>query len=132
MSYSDIVMDHFYSPRNQRRMESPDVTGVCGDPRSGNFMVLYLRVKDDRIVEATYQTHGCCPAIAAGSLLTVGLQGVSSEEARGWTEPAINDALGGLPLHRRYCSGLAAAALESALERWNQLKASKIGQEDSA
>ena len=32
-------------------------------------MVLYLKVEDGRIPSAKYQTYGCGPTIAAGSML---------------------------------------------------------------
>lgn len=70
--YSEIVLDHFYQPRNCSVLGNPDAIGVAGEPGQGNFMVLYLRVGAGRISEATFQTHGCCPSIAAGSLLTEG------------------------------------------------------------
>lgn len=118
MSYSDIVLEHFYHPRNCRVMEKPDAVGVAGEPARGNFMVVYLRTSSDRIVEASFQTHGCCPSIAAGSLLTERLRGKSREDAAGFSEEVINDALGGLPGHKRYCSALAATALRMAIESW--------------
>ncbi|MCW8141832.1 MAG: iron-sulfur cluster assembly scaffold protein, partial [Planctomycetota bacterium] len=86
-------------------------------PSQGPFLVLYLRLKGDRIAEAAFQTHGCAPSIAAGSLLCEALPGQRPDEACArWTEPAIHDALGGLPPHKRHCSVLAAAALRQAAE----------------
>ena len=61
MQYSEIVLDHFYSPRNAYRMEKPDVVGKAGDPGSGPFMLLFFRVEGDRIAQASFQTYGCGP-----------------------------------------------------------------------
>ena len=117
MPYSDIVLEHFRAPRNMRVMEKPDALGVAGEPGRGNFMVIYLRIEEDRIAEATFQTHGCCPSIAAGSFLTEQIVARDASAVRRWTEAAINEGLGGLPLHKRHCAGLAAEALRRALER---------------
>jgi NifU-like protein involved in Fe-S cluster formation len=116
--YSEIVTDHFFHPRNAYRMEKPDVIGKAGEPGHGPFMLLYLKVEGERIAEASYQTYGCGPAIAAGSLLTEKLKGVSREAARALDEGAINEALGGLPGNKRHCSRLAATVLKNALEQW--------------
>jgi NifU-like protein involved in Fe-S cluster formation len=113
-------MEHFYSPRNHHRMADADVVGTAGDPARGDFMQVFLRIDGDRIAAASFQTIGCCPAIAAGSLVTERLRGAKQEEVEGWTESAINDALGGLPMEKRFCSALAAAALEKALALWNR------------
>lgn len=120
MSYSEIVLDHFHAPRNQRVMENADAVGVAGEPGRGNFMVVYIRVQGERIVEASFQTHGCCPSIAAGSLLTERLLNADQLTAARWTESAINEALGGLPAHKRYCSALAASAVAAALGEWSK------------
>lgn len=81
-------------------------------------MPLYLKLDGERIAEASYQTYGCGPAIAAGSVLTEKLKGASRQEAFEWTESAINEALGGLPGNKRHCSGLAATVLERAMKQW--------------
>jgi nitrogen fixation NifU-like protein len=93
-------------------MERPDRIGVAGVPAQGPFVVLYLRLEGTAIVDASFQTHGCAPSIAAGSLLCTELPGLSLVEAtERWTEVAIHEALGGLPPHKRHCSALASEAL---------------------
>jgi NifU-like protein involved in Fe-S cluster formation len=96
-------------------MERPDAIGVAGVPAQGPFLVLYLRLEGDRIADASFQTHGCAPSIAAGSLLCTELPGQRLADATArWTEVAIHEALGGLPQHKRHCSALAAEALVRA------------------
>lgn len=113
--YSETVMDHFYTPRNAFRMQDPDRVGQAGMPGHGPFMVLYLRLEGEKIAAASFQTYGCAPAIAAGSLLAERLPGSTVPEARQrWTDSAIVDALGGLPSHKRHCAEIAAEAVERA------------------
>jgi NifU-like protein involved in Fe-S cluster formation len=113
-------MEHFYTPRNHFRLANADVIGTAGDPARGEFMQIFLRFAHGRIAEASFQTIGCCPAIAAGSLLTERLRGATQEESEYWTESAVNDALGGLPVEKRFCSALAAIALKDALASWGR------------
>ena len=121
MSYSPVVLDHFHNPRNQHVMADADVKGVAGDPGRGNFMVLYLQLDDgERIARASFQTHGCAPSIAAGSWLTERLVGSTLADSKDLVEEKINEALGGLPMHKRHCSALAAAALEAARNAWKE------------
>lgn len=113
--YSPVVMDHFYNPRGAFRMEAPDLVGRAGARNGGPFMTLFLKLEGERIAAASFQTFGCAPAIAAGSLLAEQLPGALLAEATSrWTEEAIHEALGGLPDHKRHCSALAAEALASA------------------
>ncbi len=127
MSYADVLLQHFHRPRNQCVLEGADAVGVAGVPGNGPFMVLYLRLDDaGRVAEAAFQTHGCAPSIAAGSLLATVLPGEVPDDALvgRWTEVAIHEALGGLPDHKRHCSALAAGALERAVQA---LKARREG-----
>lgn len=115
MSYSEIVVSHFWSPRNNRVDKEANAVGVAGVPGDGPFMVLYLRLDGTTIRDASFQTHGCAPSIAAGSLLATELPGTDLRGASAkWTEAAINAALGDLPVHKRHCSELAAEALMMA------------------
>lgn len=77
-------------------------------------MILFLKVDEDLITEASFQTYGCGPAIAAGSVLTCRLPGLRLSEARFSVDEVIK-LLGGLPANKRHCAQLAADALEDAL-----------------
>jgi nitrogen fixation NifU-like protein len=114
--YSDILMDHFFAPRNGGRMEGPDRVGQAGTPGQGPFMVLYLRLDGDRVTEARFQTYGCGPAIAAGSMLTVLVTGRTVAECLALTAEELTEALGGVPPEKQHCPALAIQALRAALQ----------------
>lgn len=122
MSYSEALLRHFHEPRNNHVMRDPDAVGVAGAPGYGPFLVLYLRLDGaSRIFDAAFQTHGCAPSIAAGSLLATELPGTTLADAlASWTEEAIDAALGGVPVHKRHCPALAAAALRAACRAASQ------------
>lgn len=99
-------------------MVDPDLVGTAGTPGRGPFLVLYLRIEGERIVAASFQTYGCAPAIASGSLLAERLPGSTRREASGWSTEAIASALGGVPEEKQHCPALAAQALAAALSGW--------------
>lgn len=115
--YSPVVMDHFGNPRNVGVLEPCSAKGVAGNPDSGPFMIIYLKLDRDRIAEVRFQTNGCAAAIAAGSYLTESLRGKSIEVARVVDAEILLDGLGGLPLGKRHCAQTAIAALQDALRR---------------
>lgn len=59
--YSEKVMDHFHHPRNVGVIENPDGIGHVGNPICGDIMELYIKVKNDVIVDAKFKTFGCLP-----------------------------------------------------------------------
>ncbi len=115
--YSDTLMDHVMAPRNGGVMENPDLTGHAGAPGRGAFMILFLKVEDDRIAAAKYHTVGCGPTIACGSMLTELIAGRTIAECRELTEERLIEALDGVPPDKLHCPALAVAALEDALSR---------------
>ncbi len=113
--YSDKVMEHFQHPRNVGKMENPDGIGRQGNPVCGDVMELAIKVKDNRIDDAKFQTFGCCAAIATSSIITEMVKGKTLEEAEEISKQAVAEALDGLPPTKMHCSNLAADALKSAI-----------------
>jgi nitrogen fixation NifU-like protein len=116
--YSETLTEHVMSPRNGGAIENPDSTGRAGAPGRGAFMILYLRIQQDRISAARYQTVGCGPTIASGSMLTEMIVGRSIAECRGLTVQSLIEALDGMPPDKLHCPALAIRALQDALSNW--------------
>ena len=115
--FSSIIMDHFFNPRNVGILEAPDAIGTFGSPGEGEFVVLYLRLDDNRITETSFQTFGCGPAIASCSFLTEWVKGKTVQEAGELTPEKLSELLGGLPPDKMFCAGLAVSGLKNALEK---------------
>ena len=114
--YSDKVMDHFMNPRNMGEIADANAIGDVGNPACGDMMRLYLKIEDNKIVDAKFKTFGCGAAIATSSMLTELLKGISLEEARAISNKAVAEALDGLPAVKIHCSVMAEEALAAALK----------------
>ena len=115
MSYSPQTLDHFNHPRNVGTLDNPTAVGCEGVPGRGNHMVIHIRVAAGRISEIRYQTYGCPGAIACGSAATELAKGKTLAEAAAITRDDVEKLLGGLPLGKGHCAGLAVNALQDAL-----------------
>lgn len=113
--YSEKVRKHFLEPHNVGPLEDATHVGAEGQPGLGNYAVMFLKVQDGRIVEAAFQTYGCVGAISCSCELTDMVTGKSAEEALQITPEQLIDSLGGLPLGKHHCAGLALGALRAAL-----------------
>ena len=118
--YSKKVMDHFTNPRNVGEMPDADGMGELGNPVCGDAMKIYIKVKDNKIVDAKFQTFGCGAAIAVSSMVTEMVKGKTLEEALAISKEAVADALDGLPAQKHHCSNLGADALHKAIEDYKQ------------
>lgn len=123
--YSQKVMDHFSNPRNVGEIPDADGKGEIGNAVCGDIMVLYIKVDDDRIADARFQTFGCGAAIATSSMVTELVKGKTLEEAEKISKRTVADALDGLPPNKMHCSNLAADALHKAIEDYRRKQREK-------
>ena len=113
--YSEKVMDHFTNPRNVGVIENPSGVGEEGNPSCGDIMKMYLKVENDVIVDAKFQTFGCGAAIASSSMATEMIKGKTLEEAWTLSNKAVAEALDGLPPNKMHCSVLAEETIHKAI-----------------
>jgi len=119
--YSKTVIDYAMNPRNVGNMDAADgyasITGPCGDA-----MDIWLNVKDDTIIKATFMTDGCGTTIAAGSMITELTKGKSVSQALRIGQDNVLSALDGLPEESKHCALLAANTLKAAVKDYLAFK----------
>ena len=118
VDYNKNVMEHFQNPRNMGEMKDPDAEASVGNPTCGDVMKIMLKIKDNKIKDAKFQTFGCAAAIASSSMTTELAKEKSLDEAKKITNKDVSLALGQLPPIKEHCSNLAADALRKAIENY--------------
>ena len=119
--YSEKVMDHFRNPRNVGVIEDADGVGEVGNAKCGDIMKIYIKIKNDIIVDVKFETFGCGSAIASSSMATELIKGKPISEALTLTNKAVVEALDGLPAHKLHCSVLAEEAIKLALKDYYRI-----------
>jgi nitrogen fixation NifU-like protein len=119
-AYSSIVLDHFNNPRNMGEMDNPDGVGEAINPACGDTMRLFIKVEENRIIDAKFLTFGCAAAIASSSIATEMIRGKTLEEVLAISNRAVAEALGGLPPTKIHCSVLAEDALNAAVSDYRK------------
>lgn len=123
--YSEKVMDHFMNPRNVGELAEADGVGTEGNPTCGDVMKIFIKVEDEKIVDAKFKTFGCGASIAVSSMVTEMIKGKSVDEALTISKEAVANELGGLPPQKMHCSNLGADALKKAIEDYKVKHPSK-------
>ena len=124
MDYTDKVMENFTNPKNVGELEDANGIGQVGSPSCGDIMKIFLKVRDDGVIEnASFKTYGCAAAIASSSMATNMIIGMNIEEAANLKNSEVVDALGGLPAEKIHCSVLAAEAIQAAIDDYKSKKA---------
>ena len=125
VQYSDKVMQHFLNPHNVGELPDANGIGNVGNPICGDIMRLYIKVEDNKIVDARFKTFGCGAAIATSSMVTDLVKGKTIEDALKVSNNAVAEALGGLPKVKMHCSVLAEEALKAAIDDYNKKREHK-------
>jgi len=118
--YTEIVKDHFFNPRNVGEIKDADGVGTVGNPTCGDVMTIYIKVKDEIIIDIKFKTFGCAAAIATSSILTEIAKGKMLDDALKITRDDVANELGGLPAIKLHCSNLAADALREAIKGYRK------------
>ncbi len=118
--YSEKVMEHFRNPRNVGEIENADGIGEVGNPVCGDIMKIFIKVRDNRIIDVKFQTFGCGAAIASSSMATELVKGKTLEEAWDVSNRAVAEALEGLPPIKMHCSVLAEEGIHKAINDYRK------------
>lgn len=79
--YEQVILEHNKSPRNFRRMEDADHEVEGHNPLCGDHFTFYLRMKEGRIEDVTFEGAGCAISKSSASLMTTLLKGKTAKEA---------------------------------------------------
>ena len=127
MEYSEEVMKNFMHPKNMGEIENPDGIGKVGNPRCGDIMWVYIKVKknekgEEILEDVKFKTFGCTAAIATSSMITQIAKGKKLEDAETISRDDVANELRGLPPIKMHCSNLASDALKKAIENYRENK----------
>ena len=123
--YNSKVMEAFANPQNVGVIENPSGEGTVGNASCGDIMKITLKIENDVIVDAKFQTFGCAAAIATSSTATQMIIGMTVDEALQVTNAKVVEELEGLPPQKMHCSVLAEEAIKKAIEDYRAKQAAK-------
>lgn len=118
--YTENVIDHFLDPKNVGEIENADAKVKVGDPNCGDYIEMFLKVKDNKIEDLKYLVFGCIGAISTSSALSVMVMGKDLDEALKVTDDDVIAYLGGIPEKKKHCSLLGVRGLLAAVEKYRE------------
>ncbi|MGH9576546.1 MAG: Fe-S cluster assembly sulfur transfer protein SufU [Terriglobales bacterium] len=97
--YNDVIMDHIRNARNFCELQTANRKAHGVNPLCGDIFNVYVRVEDERVVEASFQCECCGISMASASVMTEAITGRTVSEARSLyrhferllTEPAATE-----------------------------------------
>ncbi len=116
--YREVLLDHYWNPRNQGTLPHPDASAEEDNPLCGDRVRLDLALKNGAIGEVRFEGTGCAISQAATSLLTEKLAGMKTTDAKKLSEEDMLKILGvNVSPARLKCALLGLKTLEKALTK---------------
>jgi nitrogen fixation NifU-like protein len=91
--YSETILEHYRRPRNRGSLERPDLAHEGVNPLCGDRIRIEIQLEGDRVREARFRGDACAISVAAASILTERIRGLSLTAAATFSEQALLDAL---------------------------------------
>ncbi len=118
IGYSKKVLEYFRNPKNIGRMEDASVVATVGSVACGDMIKLYLKIVNDKIEKATFESYGCAANIATSVAVTELARGKRLDDAKKISYKDIEDFLEGLPRTKIHCAVLSVEALKIAILKY--------------
>ncbi len=118
--YNENILNEFYNPDNVGVIKGASAVGKIVSDVCGEIVKIFVKVENNRIMDAKFQTFGCAAAIAATSMATREIIGKTLSEAAKITEKDILALTGELPEIKMYIPELIVATIQDMIEDYNK------------
>ena len=116
--YREEILDHARHPRNQGKLADPTFEFHAANPVCGDTMDLQIKMggKPARVTDVAFQSNACTISVAAASMLTEKIKGMTAVELTKVSEKDVISWVGGsLTTSRTECALLPLKALREAV-----------------
>ena len=115
--YREKILDHYNNPRNSGVFEACDCHVHLDNPLCGDEVDVYVKVNRDELEDISFQATGCAISIAAMSMLSVKLKGMSIAAVQKTNKDDIIKMIGiPLTISRIKCGTLGLSAVQACLK----------------
>ena len=106
--FSEIIIEHFSSPKGIGRLSAPDSPAFIGSPVCGDQILLSARIDRGRVTKARFEARGCATSPALGTDLTAERPGWDLRRCESVSPEDIAKLMGGLKPEQQHVGQLGA------------------------
>ena len=119
--YREKILDHYKNPRNAGVLKDADCAYHLDNSLCGDAVDVFVKLRDNKIVDIAFKAEGCAISIAAMSMLSEKIKRMTRAAVLKLSEDDIITLLG-IPLmtSRIKCGTLGLIALQSALKKYGK------------
>ena len=116
--YSDKIMEEFYNVENFDVIKGASAVGKVTSDIGSEIIKIYIKVENEKVVDAKFQTFGGVVAIAATSVANRLIVGKSLTELKKFNVNQLVEVLGEVPENKKYILPLVVSAVVGAVENF--------------
>lgn len=79
--YQEVILDHSRKPHNYHPMPEADRHAEGYNPLCGDQVSVFVKLEGDKIVDVSFQGHGCAISKSSASMMTDVIKGKTKNEA---------------------------------------------------
>lgn len=116
--YSEKIMEEFYNVERYDVIKGASGVGKITSDVGSEIIKIYIKVENDKIIDAKFQTFGGVVAIASTSVATNLIVNKSISEVKKFNINNIIDIIGEIPENKKYILPLVVSAVLDAVESY--------------
>ncbi len=120
--YSEKIMEEFYNPTNYGVIKGASGVGKIVSDVGSEIIKIYIKVEDEKVVEAQFQTYGGVVAIAMTSIATNMMIGKSVSACEKFDTNALLQVAGEIPENKMYLAQAVVLAVRDAVADYRDKK----------
>lgn len=116
--YSNTIMEEFYNPQNFGVIKGASGVGKVTSDVGSEIIKIFIKVENNKIVDAEFQTFGGVVAIACSSIATTLMIGKSIKDIRNITTNSIIEIAGEIPENKMYIVQAVVSAVYASVDSY--------------
>jgi len=121
--YNEKIMNEFYNVENFDVIKAASGVGKVTCDIGSEIIKIYIKVENEVIVDAKFQTFGGAVAVAATSVATKYILGKSLKDIRKFNTAILTEALGDIPENKKYILSLVVSTVYDAIDNYYEKSA---------
>ncbi|NBO17558.1 MAG: iron-sulfur cluster assembly scaffold protein [Proteobacteria bacterium] len=121
--YREEFMEIYKNPMNMGVIEKPSILEHGVNESCGDEMDLYLKIEDNKIIDARFKATSCSVGVVSSAILTEEIRGMDLEEVKKLTKQRLLDLIGvNLTTSRIKCATLPLETLMKGIENYESIR----------
>ncbi len=119
------VLEHLMAPHNYGKLDDANGTGVAADEKTGEYVIMYLKITQNTIKDIRFATNGCQDTVVVGSMFTDMIKNQDTNYAQEAIEKLFQKLGEKMTDKQRVCADMVFTSFIAAMKNHENLKEGK-------